>query len=1046
MGIEHERAFEDEIVEHLGANGWLVSSSDRDPRFEYDKTRGFIPGDVFAWLEATQPGQLARNIKPDLSDALQAQAREQLLDRLAKVLATPPEHGGGTLNVLRKGFKNAPASFTMAQFKPATSLNPTDHARYDAMRLRVMRQVHYSRKGAQTIDLVLFVNGIPVATLELKTDNVQSIEDAKNQYRNDRRPTGEPLLTFGRGALVHFAVSNDEVWMTTKLAGKDTRFLPFNRGNGGRSGNAPIPGKSATSYLWEEILDRDTWLNILGSFLHLDISTQTDPITGEVTTRKTLLFPRYHQWQVVTSILESARKDGPGCRYLVQHSAGSGKTNSIAWLAHGLSHLHDEHDNKVFDSVIVITDRNVLDNQLQRAIRELEGTEGVVANINADAIRKLGDDSVASKSSLLAHELRSRRLIVVVTLQTFPFALEAIRSDTALAGRNFAVIADEAHSSQTGHGSQHMITALTPGAAAARSEDGEVDTEEVLAAELENRASTPNISFFAFTATPKSRTLELFGDKDADGNFHPFHVYTMQQAVEEGFILDVLRNYTSYETAFKIAEEQRHLEIVDDNSLVESRSATVALMRWVSLHPENINQKVEIIVEHYRSNVQRMLDGHAKAMVVTRSREHAARYKAAMDAYIASKGYRLGTLVAFSGSLTDEVIEPQLFPRATAPYSESNLNLDLRGRSIPAVFSTDDFQILIVADKYQTGFDQPLLCGMYVDKRLAGITAVQTLSRLNRTYAAGGKDTTYILDFVNDPEEILEAFQTYYQDAELEGSTDPNQVYDIEAKLDAAGIYTRENVEAFADAYLRGGAHSDMQSALQEASNRFKQQLEVARRANDKAAVTDLEEFRSTVGKFLRLYDFLSQIVNYEDTYLEKLALYLRLLQRRLTTTTTKDPLDLTNVELAAIKQVNLGPVDLRLDDDVSSPLKPATEVGSGGPHDPKLVRLREIIDRLNELFGGEFSPGAIDAFQTGIVADLEENTHLRDRAVSNSKSLFLESPDLESEVEKSLLKHNSTQSEMVQRAFSDETRTAEIIRLLGELAWQRFRDLDEAS
>ena len=714
----HERAFEDEICAHLAANGWLYSPSGAG----YDKARALFPEDVFAWLQEAQPEEWARVVKPSMSATDLAKAKAQLLDRLVKVLDLPLDAGGGTLNVLRNGFKKTPASFQMCEFQPNTTLNVAAMARHEAVRLRVMRQVYYSSRNANSIDLVLFVNGLPVATLELKTDNVQSIGDAIAQYRHDRDPKGEPLLGFAKRCLVHFAVSNDEVAMTTRLAGKQTHFLPFNRGNGGASGNPVNPHGAASSYLWEQVLQRDAWLHIIGKLLHLETRTHTDPITGEVSKSTTLLFPRFHQWELVTNLLDTVRAEGPGHKYLAMHSAGSGKTNSIAWTAHGLATLHDDHNQKVFDTVIVVTDRTVLDDQLQKAIKQIEGRDGTVAMINPDEVRKAGAAGVTSKSGLLAKELLAGRLIVIVTMQTFPFALEAIRKNQGLAAKRFAIIADEAHSSQTGEASRKLRSVLTADEIADLDDGGTIDTEAVLAAEMEARAESPNLSFFAFTATPKAKTLELFGTKDADGLPRPFHVYSMQQAIEESYILDVLRNYTTYDMAFKIAQQTKTNGHLSEVKLVDESQATKGLMRWVSLHPTNIAQKVQIIVEHYRTNVGHLLDGHAKAMVVTSSREHAVRYKEAIDAYIAKQGYQIGTLVAFSGSIE---VDNVAFATVEPPYTETNLNPGLRGRSLPVAFGTDQFSILIVANKYQTGFDQPLLCAMYVDKRLSGVAAVQ---------------------------------------------------------------------------------------------------------------------------------------------------------------------------------------------------------------------------------------------------------------------------------------------------------------------------------
>lgn len=1043
MGIQHERAFEDEVCDALATRGWLVSQTDKEPGAEYDVARALVPDDVLAWLQETQPTEWAKVVRANASEQEQAKQRQQLLDRLVKSLDQPLEHGGGTLNVLRKGFKHLNATFRMATFRPATSRNPQTLADHEAVRLRVLRQVYYSSKGKQSIDLVLFVNGLPVATLELKTDNVQSLDDAVQQYRHDRSPKGEPLLGFANRCLVHFAVSNDRVAMTTRLAGPQTHFLPFDRGNDMASGNPVNPDGAATSYLWERVLQRDAWLNILGRLLHLEHSTHVDPITGEVTKRTTLLFPRFHQWELVTTLLDAVRDEGPGQRYLVQHSAGSGKTNSIAWLAHGLATLHGDDDEKVFDTVIVVTDRTVLDDQLQQAIRGIEGVDGTVAAINADAVRKAGDD-VQAKSALLAKELASGRLIVVVTLQTFPFALDAIRRTPGLADKRFAIIADEAHSSQTGAAAKELRKVLTADEQAAVDDGGEVDVETMLAAEMTNRAASANLSFFAFTATPKPKTMELFGRPTTPGGTpEPFHVYSMQQAIEEGYILDVLRRYTTYKTAFKVAEQmkqKRHLQIVDE---VDEAEATKGLMRWVSLHPTNIAQKVQIIVEHFRANVQHLLDGHAKAMVVTASREHAIRYKEAIDRYIAEHGYRLGTLVAFSGTMTAEQVPGVAFAGVTPPYSEANLNADMRGRALPVALASDDFQILIVANKYQTGFDQPLLSAMYVDKRLAGVAAVQTLSRLNRTYPSAGKDTTFVLDFVNDPDEIRDAFLPYFKDAQLERPSDPNVVHDLQNKLDTALIYTGAEVDAFAEAFLGAGAggakHGAHTAPLKAAADRFNGRYGTALAAEDRLAIEELDAFRKDVGSFVRLYDFLSQIVDYGDTDLEKRSLFLRLLQPRLTGRVSADPIDLSTVELTHIKQARSGDHTLSLVGN-ADPMQPADSVGTGLARDPRLARLADILDRINELFADEdFQPSAIESWVQGVVTVLVDDPQLQMQANANSRAQFVDSPDLDDAVVGAILTNQDTQGRIVQSVFDRPGARSDVVKFIGELVYENL-------
>ncbi|GAA2079231.1 type I restriction endonuclease subunit R [Aeromicrobium tamlense] len=1041
MAAVHEKAFEDEIFAALGGSGWLWTRDNE--RAGYDRKRALFTPDVIAWLRETQPEQWAKVVKPSMSEAEQVKGIDGILDRLVKVLDKPLDQGGGTLNVLRKGFDKTPAKFQMAEFKPATKLNASATARYEAVRVRVMRQVYYSSKNSNSIDLVLFVNGLPVATLELKTDNTQSINHALQQYRQDRLPAGEPMLGFGNRCLVHFAVSNDEVHMTTKLAGANTHFLPFNTGREGAAGNPAVPGKAASAYLWERVLQRDAWLHVLGRLMHLETTTETDPITGEISKKSTLLFPRFHQWDLVTGLTAAVREEGPGHNYLIQHSAGSGKTNSIAWTAHGLATLHDENDEKVFDSVIVVTDRTVLDDQLQAAIKQIEGVDGTVATINIDEARKAG---AKSKSALLAEELLSGKLIVIVTMQTFPFALEAIQQDTGLAGKKFAIIADEAHSSQTGRTSQQLRQVLTAEELADLDDGGEIDTEAVLAAEMAGRAASPNLSFFAFTATPKAKTLELFGRADGDGTPRPFHVYTMQQAIEEGYILDVLRNYTSYDTAFQIAQratKDRHLSAVN---LVDESEATKHLMKWVSLHPTNIAQKVQIIVEHYRTNVRHLLDGHAKAMVVTGSREHAIRYKEAIDAYISKAGYKdVATLVAFSGTMTSEQVPGVAFAGVEPPYSESNLNKGLRGRTIPRAFASDEFQLLIVANKYQTGFDQPLLCAMYVDKRLDGVTAVQTLSRLNRTYAKGGKDTTYVLDFVNEPQDILDAFLPYYKDASIERNTDPDLVHDIRAKLDAAGIYTDAEIDAFTEAYL-AKRHGAITAPLTSSAARFADAWHAAQASSDKAKVDDLELFRKDVGSFVRLYDFLSQIVNYEDVELEKRSLFLRLLRPRLVRAEGAEIIDLSTVELTHIKQARAADQSLDLASGDVIALKPASATGSGQSRDPNLVLFNEILSRINALFEGEdWDINHTSSWVEGVMTVLVENATVTTQAASNSSQQFIASPDLNDAVTGAVLTSNTetnaetaSHNTLADMFFTNENFQVEFVKLVGELLHTR--------
>ena len=1046
-GQHTEKVFESELCEHLAANGWLYSPGGHG----YDKERALFPEDLFTWLQETQPDQLAKVVTAGSPN--EARQRAQVLDRLVGVLAKPVESGGGTLNALRKGFKHVSATFDLCEWKPETTLNPTTAQRYAQVRVRVVRQVYFSTADKRSVDLVLFVNGLPVATLELKTDFTQSVTEAIQQYRTARQPrdsrTGhrEPLLTWGRGALVHFAVSNDEVWMTTELRGASTHFLPFNVGHAGSAGNPPAAGgKSSTAYLWEQVLARDALLTILGKYLHHETTTRHDPITGHGEKRTTLLFPRYHQWDVVTRITEAARTEGPGHRYLVQHSAGSGKTNSIAWTAHRLARLHDADDRKVFDSVIVVTDRTVLDAQLQEAIRQIDGDHDVAMTIDVDSVAK---SASTSKSGLLAQSLLSGRLIIVVTLQTFPYAMQAIAETKGLAHKRFAVIADEAHSSQTGQTANQLKAVLTTAEAADLADGGEVDVEAVLAAQASARASGGTISYVAFTATPKGKTLELFGrppEDDPGGLPQPFHVYTMKQAIEEGYILDVLPGYQTYATAFRVAQRLAGGELTTvDADLVDESAATKGLMRWVKLHPTNIAQKVAIVVEHFRANVAGLLDGHAKAMVVTDSRKAAVRYKLAIDAYVARRGYDLRTLVAFSGQVEDLESGPD-------PFTEASMNTGVGSADLRRAFAREEYRVMLVANKFQTGFDQPLLCAMYVDKRLSGVAAVQTLSRLNRVYRTPEgtvKGTPMVLDFVNDPEEIRASFEPYYTDAHLETGTDPNLVHDIATKLDEAGIYTEDDLDAAATAVLTGRGNSALTSAVAPAKQRYRTRRTSALTANggsgDQQALDALDLFRKDAGTFVRVYDFLSQVVDYGDAGLEKRALFLRCLSPLIRDDSWSAEVDLGDVALVHVKQLDRGTRDLGLGERTG--LSGVTAAGSAAAKDPRLVAMAEIIERLNTLFGDEeFTDAQKQSFVEGSLAVMLENETLRTQAAANTATQFAESPDLKDEFLSTISDNQGAHGKLVDFCFSDSLQVEVLIGSFAKAYHAAVQELSQSS
>lgn len=956
MNLHKEKKFEEELVAHLVSHGW----QEGDPA-RYDRGLALYPDDLIAWLQESQPKEWEK-----LAAWHNGDTERLLIERVAKLLDRD-----GALALLRRGFKDRNARFDLCQFRPSHSFNPDTQRRYGQVRCRVVRQVRYSRHNENSIDLVLFVNGIPVATLELKTDFTQSVADAIRQYRTDRLPRDpssrqdEPLLAFKRRALVHFAVSSDEVYMTTRLAGAQTEFLPFNLGHDQGKGNPPNPAGYRTAYLWERILERETWLDILGRFIHLEQKEKEDESGRKVITER-LIFPRFHQWEAVIQLVNAAQAEGAGHKYLVQHSAGSGKSNSIGWLAHRLATLHDRGDQKVFDSVIVVTDRTVLDKQLQETIYQFEHKQGLVAPITDQGV----------KSAQMVEALTGRKPIIIVTIQTFPAVLEKIEELPSLKNRRFAVIADEAHSSQTGSTAGTLKRVLT---AEQIAEGEEVSAEEVLVAAMESRKQPQNISFFAFTATPKAKTIELFGRPGAGGLPEPFHVYSMQQAIEEKFILDVLKNYTSYRLAYRLAHNGRDY----DDTEVNKSEGLKQLARWVRFHPHNIEQKVAVIVEHFRERMAGYLGGHAKAMVVTSSRKEAVRYKLAMDAYIRVQGYPMPrTLVAFSG----EVHDPESGPDS---FSEANMNPDIRGQDLREAFDTDLYQILIVANKYQTGFDQPLLTAMYVDKRLAGVTAVQTLSRLNRIYP--GKPDPFVLDFVNKPDEILAAFAPYYRTAELADVSDPNIIHDLHSKLDASRIYTASEVEAFALAYFTpGGSQKQLQAHIAPAVDRFRARLSTAQEQGDKTELDALAIFRKDVGSFVRAYEFLSQIFEYGDTELEKHNVFFKHLQPWLRLENQRQPIDLSTVELTHYRLQDLGKRQLKLGDgDEEYKLTPLTDLGSAAAHEPQMAPLSEVIHQMNDLFAGELTDADLLTYARHITDKLLENDTLSKQAASNNKEQF---------------------------------------------------------
>ncbi len=952
MKTTHETAFESVIEEHLLANGYVSV-----PPQGFDAGRAIFPETALAFIRATQAGTWAR---------LEAMLGENTGERILADLCTWMDNHG-SLATLRHGFKCYGQTLRMAFFKAAHGLNPELEAGYAANLLGLTRQLRFSPQSRESIDVVLSVNGVPVVTVELKNPlSGQSVEHARLQYRRDRDPRA-PMFAFKRRSLVHFAVDSEAVSMTTRLAGDATRFLPFDRGDSGGAGNPPDPdGRNyRTAYLWEETLQRDSLLDLLARFIHLQSEEKRDD-RGRKAKVETTVFPRYHQLAAVRMLVDAARHDGAGHNYLIEHSAGSGKSNTIGWLAHRLASLHDARDERIFDSVIVVTDRVVLDQQLQDTIYQFEHRSGVVQKIDKSARQ-------------LAEALENGVPVIVTTLQKFPFVSRHLfqmaeeREDEAtgiLPTRRCAVIVDEAHSSQGGEtatdlkevlGGEDLRERATQYAAL----EGRQDMEELFRS-MAKRGRQANLSFFAFTATPKHKTLAIFG---RDGK--PAHRYTMRQAIEEGFILDVLQNYTTYATYFKL------LKACADDPAVERKQAAQALALFLRLHPHNIAQKTRIMVEHFQAVTRHRIGGKAKAMVLTASRLEAVRYKQSFDRYIQEQGYAIRALVAFSGTVRDDKL-----PDVT--YSEERMNDGIREKELPERFAGQDYRVLLVAEKYQSGFDQPLLHTMYVDKRLAGIQAVQALSRLNRTHPL--KEDSFILDFVNDRKEIQEAFKAYYEGAEMGEEVDPNHMYTIRAELGASGIYLAEEVERFCAVYFKpkrrqsAQDHKAMNAALDPAVTRF-----AARRGDDEEGA---ELLRGKMQAFRNLYGFLSQVIPYQDSDLERLYVFLRHLAAKLPRR-RHGPSYLFDdeVRLQYYRLQKLAEGSIPLQDGEARPLDGPSEVGSGLVRERE-VPLSQLIDIVNQRFGTNFNQ-ADQLFFDQIVEAAIGDDGLRHAAAVNPADRF---------------------------------------------------------
>ena len=1005
--LHREDVVEAHLVDRLVTlQGWR----ERAPE-DYDRRLALDPDMVVAFVRATQPDAWAR-----LEGQYPDRARDELLRNLVGRLEAT-----GTLEVLRKGVTIIPGiPVRLCAFQPASRLNADLQREYEANILSVTRQLRYSPKNENAIDVGLFVNGIPVATLELKnTLTGTTWRTAENQYREDRSPTGEPLLTFRRGALVHFALDEHHVSMTTRLQNGRTRFLPFNLGRDGGAGNPDIAGDFRIGYLYADqpegkaIFSREVLLDILGRFMHLNEEEQPD---GSVKTA--MLWPRFHQLDAVRKLAAHARANGPGQAYLFEHSAGSGKSNTIGWSAHRLISLHDEADRSIFDSVIIVTDRVVLDRQLQKTVATFAQTPGVARAIDGT-------------SAQLKAALEAGARIVISTIHKF--STDRLKELIGQKGKRFFVIIDEAHSSQSGQQATALAEALT------RDEiDKRYDVlEEAIRAAQAARGPQANVSYCAFTATPRNVTLERFGTKGADGLPRPFHLYSMRQAIEEGFILDVLTHYTSYKTAFTLAHRDTG-EVVASPE-VDPSAAMKGIMGWVRLHEYNIAQRVQVVIEHYRRHVQHLLGGRAKAMVVTGSRKEAVRWQLEMRRYIAAHGYRLDALVAFSGEVDDPDSGPEPFTEASAA-----LNPRLHGQDIRTAFKGGGYHLLLVANKFQTGFDEPLLCAMYVDKRLGGIQAVQTLSRLNRCHP--GKDTTYVVDFVNDPQEILAAFRRYHQTAELADVTDPDTVFTLLAKLDGQALYDRFEVERVVRVVLQGerARQSDLDAALMPVAQRLLTTYTQARHAFDAAdagsparqqakdRLDALILFRRDLGAYLRLYGFLSQIFDYGNTDVEKRAIFFKGLLPLLTFGREREGVDLSALRLTAYTLKDMGQAVLDLRQGQPEKIQPTSEPGSGSVQDKQKVLLDELIARVNSLFEGDLSPGdKLVYVNSAIKGKLKEYPELVLQATHNTKEQFASSPDLERLIEDAIMDVRANFSVMSDQALASDELRAQIRDIL---------------
>lgn len=1004
INVTTEKRFEEDIEAFfLSPAGGYTKGNDT-----YNADLGLYVHTLIDFVQRTQPREWARFVNQNKVDP----------ERKFCLAFNNACDADGLISVLRHGFKHRGIPFRVCYFKPESGLNQTSAEQYAANVANCNRQWYYSSDSRKSVDMVLVLNGIPVFAFELKNQYTgQNVDHAKRQWMYDRDPR-EICFQFNKRILAYFCVDHTEVWMTTKLDGKNTYFLPFNQGSAGAgrdsgAGNPPNPEGYPTAYLWEKVFQKDSMMDILQKFIHLQVKEEKKllPDGSEKTAKKkALIFPRFHQLDVVRKLVADVCENGAGHNYLIQHSAGSGKSNSIAWTAYRLASLHDDNDKAIFSSVVVVTDRTVLDAQLQETISGFDHTLGAIETI---------DEKKSSKD--LRDALNNGVRIIVTTLQKFPVIYQEVDQ---VKGRNYAIIVDEAHSSQTGNSALKLKTALADTEEALREyaelegkQEEELDPDDKLMREMVVHGRHKNLSFFAFTATPKDKTLELFGTEYEDGSFHPYHIYSMRQAIEEGFILDVLQNYMTYETCFKIAKA------TEDNPDVPSSRAAKVIRKYQELHPYNISQKAQIIVETFLSTTCTKIGGRGKMMVITSSRLAAVRYYHEVKRYIQEKGYdNVDVLVAFSGAVEDggeEYTEPKLNVRRDGSHiKESQTKEEFH----------DNFNVLIVAEKYQTGFDEPLLHTMIVDKKLKGVKAVQTLSRLNRTCA--GKTDTFVLDFVNTKEDILDAFQPFYQETFLTEEVNVDLIYQTQKALRDFAVYTDEDIEAFAKEYFRNDRKQDakamgrMTSALMPVADRYNQK-----------SPDDRYQFRRQVRSFIRWYGYISQVVRMFDKDMHKEYVFCSYLLGLLPAETV-EMIDLEGklqLEYYKLEKTFSGSIMLQ---EAKGFYEPAKQRGAIGME--KKEPLEEIIEKINERYKGAFTDGdrvLLAALRDKLMGDIK----LRKVARSSDPQIFAESifPKVfDDAAMESYMESQDTYTSL----FEDRNKYNAIMSALAEIIYREMR------